>query len=92
MMIIIASIGPTIILEGRTNISIIWERLFEALFKRSSPKSSTHTLENDLEKTFPNVGSALQNLRLGSMTLANMITKDSRIAMCVAFLGCYDLL
>jgi hypothetical protein len=64
MVAIIIICSPSEYFEGR---KIIWERLFEALFKRSSPKSSTHTLEKDLEKTFPNVCSIAQNLRLGSI-------------------------
>ena len=42
-----------------------WERIFEGIFKDTELKSSTHPSKN----AFPNVRSAILNLRLGSINL-----------------------
>ncbi len=51
----------TKIQDGRTNCP---ERVFDALFNFSQPKSSTHALRKCFENTLRTVCSAFQNLRL----------------------------
>ncbi len=45
--------------------------IFDAIFKTSSPKSSTHTLEKYVEITRPIFCSLFQNLRLGSINFVS---------------------
>jgi hypothetical protein len=70
--------GQTKILDGRTNV---WELIFEVLFKATSPKSSTRPFEKHFENAFPNVRSAIQNLRLGSihLTMVNHNPSNGRV-------------
>ena len=56
----------TKILEGRTNIR---QRIFKALFKWVSTLFGLLFFEKCFENTLPNVRSAFQNLRLGSIQL-----------------------
>jgi hypothetical protein len=47
-----------------TNLS---ECVFETIFKDSTPKLSTHTLEKGFESAFGKAGSGVPNLRLGGV-------------------------
>ena len=44
-----------------------WERIFEVLFKGVSTRFGRRSFEKHFENVFPNVRSAIQNLRLGSI-------------------------
>jgi len=58
--------SQTKILDGRTNVS---ECDFEALFKGLSTRFGLRIVEKCFENAFGNVGSTVQNLRLGSIKL-----------------------
>jgi hypothetical protein len=56
---------------------IFAERIFKALFKSTSPKSSTHVCEKCFENPFPNTCSTFQNLRLGTIDFASCLQKNT---------------
>jgi len=64
------------ILESRTNLP---ERVFEALFKGVSTLFGLRIVEKCFENAFRTVGSAFQNLRLGSINLPNPAWRFSHV-------------
>ena len=75
--------SQTKILEGRTNIS---ECVFEALFKGVSTGFGLANVEKCFENAFWKVGSAFQNLRLGSINFARWLQRivaTSHVIRCV---------